>query len=496
MKYLFISVTTFCISVLFISGCSETTDAPPVIDEQFNGFENFAIAEILVKGCALPDCHRGATAEHGLSFESYSEMIKGSIGRPLNGHHHKIGKPAHESVYGGSPVIPFDAENSLLYQLITGNIEDETQRMPYEKTPLSQSQIEILKTWINNGARDFNGNVPYSASNKIYICNQWSDEIYVVDTDYNVVSGIINVDVNQSIPDQPHNIQIRGNYYYVTLISAGQFLKIDLNTNLITGRVTGLTAPGMIMISPDGKTAYVSKSSTAPGSYSEIYVIDTETMTRQQQDINLPVFGLPHGIWLTKDGSKLYAANMKDDRIYVANTATKEIEDVISLSPALQPIHEPMHIYLSPDDKYLYINNRKSRLFMVIDTETHDLLAEIPIKNHPMQAAVSPDGNKIYLVSHHEPFITEVEKNGESWTITKELRNDEIFHHLYGADLSPDGRYLYVTCSNSDNHFEPHYRIPGKQRPSLLCVYDTQSGELVKVIDIGSYATGIASREN
>jgi YVTN family beta-propeller protein len=493
MKYFLFSVTVVCIFILFINGC-DTAETPPIVDEHNNGFESFAVAEILAKNCALPDCHRGGTSEHGLSFESYSEMIKGSIGRPMNGHHHKISNALHESVYGGGPVIPFDAENSLLYQLITGNIEDETQRMPYEKAALSSSEIEILKTWINNGARDFLGNVPYSGSNKVYVCNQWSDEIYVIDTDYNVVSRVINVDVITSAPDQPHNVQIRGNYCYVTLISAGQFLKIDLNTNTIISRVEGLTAPGMIMISHDGKTAYVSKSSTATGTYSEIYVINTETMTRHQTEINLPVFGLPHAIWLTKDDSKLYIANMKDDRIYVANTSTKEIDDFISLPSGTT--QEPMHIYLSPDDKYLYVNNRQSSLFLVIDTETKATLEEIPIKNHPMQAAVSTDGSRIYVVSHHEAYLTIIDKDGDNWGRANEILNEEAFHHLYGADLSPDERYLYATCSNSENHFEPHYKIPGKQRPSLLCIYDTQSGEVVKIIDIGSYATGIAAREN
>jgi hypothetical protein len=69
---------------------------------------------------------------------------------------------------------------------------------------------------------------------------------------------------------------------------------------------------------------------------------------------------------------------------------------------------------------------------------------------------------------------------------------------LYGADLSPDGKYLYVTCSNNDpdHQFEPHYNIPGKTRPSLVCIYDVTTNELVKILDVGSFATGIAARGN
>ncbi|HSP88935.1 MAG TPA: hypothetical protein VLN45_12440, partial [Ignavibacteriaceae bacterium] len=307
MKMLFRLITILCITFLLISGCSESEVPPPAIDEQFNGFESFKVAEILVEKCAIPECHAGDAAENGLSFETYSKMIKGSIGRHFGPHDHgNLPKIMHGTVYGGSPIVPFNAERSLLYDLITNHLVDQTLRMTFEEEPLSQAEIDILKNWINNGAKDFHGNVPYNSTNKVFVCNQESDEIYLIDTDYMVVSRILNLDVIPNQIEKPHNIQLKGNYYYVTLISAGQFLKIDATTNQVVARVEGLEFPGMIAISPDGKTAYVSKSSTASGNYSIIYVIDTETMTRKSNEINLPVPGLPHAIALTKDGKKLY----------------------------------------------------------------------------------------------------------------------------------------------------------------------------------------------
>jgi len=495
MKYLYSSILLLSLIFLLLSGCSENEEPSIDIDSQFNGFESYAVAEILTKNCALPECHRGGTSENNLSFESYSKMIQGSIGRHFGEHDHGKTNPkiTHETPYGGSPVVPFDAKNSLLYNLIMGNVENSVLRMPYEKEPLSQLQIDILKDWINNGAKDFNGNVPYSGPNKVFVCNQGSDEIYEIDADYMVVSRVLDVDVNPPAIDQPNNVQIHGNYYYVTLISAGQFLKIDISTNQIVAKVTGLEVPGMIAVSPDGKIAYVSKSSTASPVYGEIYVIDIETMTKKES-ISIPI-GLPHSIQLTEDGNNLYVADMDKDRIYLINTTTREIEDQIILSTTSPATYEPMHIYLSPDGNYLYANNRTSSTMMIIDTQTKQILQEISIQHHPMQAAISPDGNKIYVVSLHMPYITIVEKAGTTWTKT-EFQNADAFHHLYGADLSPDGRYLYVTCSNDENDFSPPYEIPGKERPSLLCIFDTQLRELVKVLDIGSYSTGIAARQN
>lgn len=481
--------------IVIFNACDEET-VIPLVDETNNGFQSKAVAEIFMESCADAGCHGNTDPHHDLKFNSYSEMINGSIGRPLDttSHHSSMYKLMHgDEPYGGSPVVPFNAEKSLVYNLLIGNIEDQEQKMPYLKSSLPQSDIDVIKDWINNGARDYNGNVPYTGGQKVFVCNQGSDEIYEIDANYQVVSGIVDVDFTAPT-DQPHNIQIRNGYYYVTLISTGRFLKIDATTNQLVGQVGGIENAGMIQITSDGKTAFVSRSSSAPSIYNIIYAIDTESMTIKAE-ISLPATGLPHAIWLTSDDSKLYVGNMTLDIISIIDVASLEWEDDIVLPN--DKTYEPMHLYLSPDDNYLYVNCRTSSSMLVIKLTTKEILQELLIKEHPMQSAVSSDGNKIYTVSHHEPIITEITKNGESWSITREFTS-EAFHHLYGADLSPDGKYLYVTCSNNDpdHPFEPHYKIPGTTRSSLVCIYDIEMNEIVKIIDVGSFATGIAAREN
>ena len=482
-------------SFIVFFACNDET-VIPLVDDTNNGFQSKKVAEIFIQNCAEAGCHGNTDPHHDLKFNSFSEMIKGSIGRPLDStnHHNPMLKLMHgDEVYGGSPIVPFNAQKSLVYNLLTGNVEDQGQKMPYLKSSLSQSDIDEIKDWINNGARDYNGNVPYTGGQKVFVCNQGSDEIYEIDASYQVVSRIVNVDFI-SAADAPHNIQIRNGFYYVTLIATGRFLKIDASTNQIVGQVNGIEYAGMIQITHDGKTAFVSRSSSAPSIYNIIYAIDTETM-QVKQEINLPLTGLPHAIWLTNDDKKLYVGNMTLDLIDIIDVATLEAEDYIILPN--DKTYEPMHLYVSPDDKYLYVNCRTSSSMLVYNLITKEKMQELPIKDHPMQSAITNDGNKIYTVSHHEPIITEITKNGESWSITREFTS-EAFHHLYGADLSPDGKYLYVTCSNNDpdHQFEPHYKIPGTTRSSLVCIYDVEMNEIVKIMDVGSFATGIAAREN
>ncbi len=496
MLRVLISFILIAIAFLFFFSCGEENIIVPVVDETNNGFESKSVAEIFAENCAEAECHGDSEPQHNLNLTKYSELIKGSSGRPLGHGHGKFSSVLHDDgVYGGSPIVPFNAEKSLIYNLLTGNIEDQNQRMPYQRSPLSQSQINVIEEWINNGARDFNGNIPYSNSEKVFVCNQGSDEIFEIDAEYKVVSRIINVDLIPTLTDAPHNVQLKNGYYYITLIASGRFLKIDASTNQIAGQVEGIEYAGMIQITNDGKTAFVSRSSTAPGIYTVIYAIDTETMSIKKE-ISLPVTGLPHAIWLTHNDEKLFVGNMTKDRIHIVDVASLEVlEDDIVLPN--DKTYEPMHLYVSPDDNYLYVNCRTSSTMLCVRISSKEILQEIAIQNHPMQSAVSADGNKIYTVSHHEPVITEITKNGESWSITREFTS-EAFHHLYGADLSSDGKYLYVTCANNDpaHEFEPHYKIPGTTRASLVCVYETETGELAKVIDVGSFATGIAAREN
>ena len=496
MRYLYTLFSGFLILSFFAAGCNDkVTEQPPAVDENNNGFATYKVASIFADNCAVDGCHKGPEAAHSLSLESYSQMMKGSLGRPFNDstHTHKTGFNTAVDVYGGEAVIPFHSEQSLLYNLITGNVADSSLRMPYQRPPLRQEDIQIIKEWIDNGAKDVNGSVPFTGSDhKVYSCNQGSDQVYIIDTDAKLVSGILNADFNSTIIDAPHNVQISNGYYYFTEVAGQKFIKVDASTNTIVGTVEGIEKAGMIQITADGSKAFVSRSSTSDPIYNAIYSINTADM-QNKQEISLPVTGVPHALALSHDGRFLYVANMSKDRISVVDAVNDEfVEDIVLQHNFPPPYYEPMHMYISPDDKYLYVNCRTSSSILIVDTDTKLIVKEFDVPDHPMQGAVSADGNKYYAVSHHEPYLSEITKTGSDWTIQE--YQVAAFQHAYGADLTPDGRYLYIGCSNDDNMFQPYFRIPGKTRPSLICVYDVQNHELVKVMDIGSYATGIAAR--
>ncbi len=77
-------------------------------------------------------CHRERKHKAGLRLDSKSAAMAGSY-------------------FGTEPVIlPGDASNSVLFQRIASNDEDE--RMPPRGAPLEASEIELIRRWIDEGA--------------------------------------------------------------------------------------------------------------------------------------------------------------------------------------------------------------------------------------------------------------------------------------------------------------------------------------------------------
>jgi WD40 repeat protein len=85
------------------------------------------VAPILQKNCV--GCHSSATHKGGLVLDSYEALMKGGS--------------------DGKVVVARDAKNSLLMEMINGDVDP---RMPLKNDPLPESDIAVIRSWINGGA--------------------------------------------------------------------------------------------------------------------------------------------------------------------------------------------------------------------------------------------------------------------------------------------------------------------------------------------------------
>jgi hypothetical protein len=125
---------------------------PTIVDIASSDTFSVIQKEILDKNCATSGCHfsnKDATfIEHGLLLTagvSYENLINKT---PEN-------KTAQE--HGLKRVIPFDVENSLLYQKLLFETSHESEKnfgsiMPLGNDMLLKGQVEFIKKWIEAGA--------------------------------------------------------------------------------------------------------------------------------------------------------------------------------------------------------------------------------------------------------------------------------------------------------------------------------------------------------
>jgi hypothetical protein len=120
----------FLMSVFFSQCSKDTTEPTQIVYPDSNLSFNQHIYPILSGNCATSGCHESINPAKGLDLETLT--------------------PSFISV-NGPTVIPFNAVQSRLYRLILAS-DMGTPRMPLNRAPLPTSQVEAIKTWINEGA--------------------------------------------------------------------------------------------------------------------------------------------------------------------------------------------------------------------------------------------------------------------------------------------------------------------------------------------------------
>lgn len=125
-------------AVLLLAGCRDTlvdnSDSNTTPPQEEISFED-DILPIFGASCSGVGCHVGERT-NGVRLDSH-ERVTTSIGLQ----------------YGSLIVVPGDAASSPIIDKITPNPEFGV-RMPFGRAPLSATQIDLIRTWINDGADD------------------------------------------------------------------------------------------------------------------------------------------------------------------------------------------------------------------------------------------------------------------------------------------------------------------------------------------------------
>lgn len=181
---------------------------------------------------------------------------------------------------------------------------------------------------------------------------------------------------------------------------------IDIKTLTVNARVPVGADPHEVVVSDDGKTAYV--SNTGSGRFHQINVIDLVN-AKPLENINTePLFG-PHG--LAYVGGKLWFTTQGSKTIGRYNPAAKKIEWSIGTGQDMTHM-----LYVTKDTAHIYASNVQSGTISLFD---HVLLPP----------TITPMG---YALPTAKPYM-----DWEQTVIPIAPRNE-------GFDVSPDGKFLWT----------------------------------------------------
>ncbi len=196
------------------------------------------------------------------------------------------------------------------------------------------------------------------------------------------------------------DFSIDGRYLIMTCEYVGRLAKIDWRARKVLGYLTlpdgGI--PQDIRVSPDGTIFYVADLKAGG-----VHLIDGDAF----KTVGFIKTGVgPHGLYPSRDATKLYVANRGFSRIGGKPGVGKGSVSVIDFATrnvvATWPIPNagsPDMGNLSLDGKYLWLSGRYDRVVYVIDTTSGELVKTIPVGHEPHGLTVWPQPGR-YSLGH------------------------------------------------------------------------------------------------
>lgn len=165
-------------------------------------------------------------------------------------------------------------------------------------------------------------------------------------------------------------------------------------------RVTTLRDPYRLQMAPDGKYVYLVHWATAtrPRPADTVIAIDTAI----DRNAGSWQAGLgPNGLFLTADGTKLYAAASNSDELYEFDARAITTLNRISLHEDENPPKgkTPTSVSVSPDGTRAYLTLANDNAIQIIDLPTKSIKGYIPTEWYPTDTALSADGRTLYVLT-------------------------------------------------------------------------------------------------
>jgi YVTN family beta-propeller protein len=453
---------------LVAAGCTEKpTSVPDSVDEGTPAPSQ--VQRIFNQNCTTTGCHSSVAPAAELSLVSWERLIAGSR--------------------YGEVIVAFRPDESHMIDHLTGRA---TPQMPLSRDPLPQADIDTIRRWVEDGAPSAEGDIPFAETKrKIYVTNQNSDLISVIDADALVVMRILDVGVLPGA-DVPHNVYVdpQNRYFYVSLITSGRVSKFDAETDEHIATIQVGQSPANMVTSPDGATLYVTNWHMANATF---HVLDAASMTERYFLTFPPSLGaLPHGLCITNDGSIVYTTQEGTGyvfRIQLGETADDAVMTPISLGEPAAELR-PLQVLLDQNEERLFVTCNGTGEVRVIDLATDEMVKTIHIGGRPWLLDLTDDGRRIYVGNWGSNAVDVIDP--ASMSLVTSLTNGSVgrtvFARPHGVAITD--QFAFISNENTNGGIPQHHG--GEGNNGTVAIVSLANQEVRKTLDVEADPTGVA----
>src|SRR5215203_4853164 len=214
---------------------------------------------------------------------------------------------------------------------------------------------------------------------------------------------------------------------------------IDPKDMKILGKVPTGDSPHEVVLSADGRTAFVANyGAQTPGS--SLSVIDVEAK-KELRRVDLSPLLRPHG--LVESSGKIYFTSETNRLIGRYDPATNRVDWLMGTGQNATHM-----LVVTPDQKRFYTANIGSDSVTAIEFQNippaPSKITQIAVGKQPEAIDLSPDGREVWVGLNTEGAIDVIDT-----TAGKVSERVKLGERPYRVKFSPDGRQVYATVPNT-----------------------------------------------
>ncbi|MGH7563425.1 MAG: YncE family protein [Gemmatimonadota bacterium] len=315
----------------------------------------------------------------------------------------------------------------------------------------------------------------------LFVGLESEDAVAIVDPAAGEVVKKIPVGVSTEDIEGVHALTLApdGKHYYLSIAHGwpyGSIWKMTTANDSLVARTNVGLFPATTAITPDGMWLFVANYNLHGDPQTDtVSVVHTPTMTEVKQ---IPVCTKPHGLVASNDGSTVYVSCTRDNVLKKISLSTLSVVDSTSTlteqDRAEDKVCYPAGLALSKDDSELYVACHKHSEIRVMPTDRFGTFTNaIPVGDGPYLIKVDPSGERLYVPNRDSQSFSVVDLASETVIDTR----PSSATHPHTFTFGPDGMVFLS--------MESHAVVPG-----AIDVIDPETLATIRSIPVGLQATG------